>query len=105
MNVVEDQKHIASEELRRAEQMFSPFNWVHGELKDIRQEIGSLRQEIKSVEGSLRQEIKSVEGSLHQEIESVKGSINRLQLWVMATLLTVAISTIAAIVSVVTVLR
>ena len=81
------------------------------EILGLRQEIGGLRQESKEETASLRQAIGAVESSLRHEIFSLRQEskeetassrqemeqkLNGLQGWVIATLLTVAVSTVGS---------
>ena len=109
---VEEQKRDIAEEYRQLGQSLFLGGWVQSELKDIRQEIRDVRLELKAVESSLRQEIgalrqesKEETASLRQEIlglrqesassrQEMEQKLNGLQGWVIATLLTVAVSTV-----------
>lgn len=67
---------------------------LRGEIKQsetvLRGEIAGLRGEIKQTETSLREEIKQVETAL-------RGEIAGLRSWVIATLVTVAFSTVGLV--------
>jgi len=102
---VEEQKRDLAEEYSQLGQTFFLGGWVQSELKDIRQEIRDLRLEMKSVENSLRQKIEAVETNLRQKIEAVETDLrqdmgglaqkmNTMQGWIIATLLTVAVSSV-----------
>jgi flagellar motility protein MotE (MotC chaperone) len=102
---VEQQKKDLSEEYHQLGQTFYLGGWVQSELKDIRQEIRDLRLEMKSVESSLRQKLEAVETGLRQDMAgleqkfdqrlgSLEQKMNALQSWIIATLLTVAMTTV-----------